>query len=105
MLLLHPISFFNRAEQLANYSPRFGASPVRTDFRIAPKVMMNVKQPHLHIRRLKWSCNTTISELHAKELLTIKDTTKYVGLDVPKEKISVAIALTQLLGAHPARKK
>lgn len=36
--------------------------------------------------------DTTISELHAKGAATMKNTTKYVGLDVSKEKIAVAIA-------------
>ncbi|MNI21166.1 hypothetical protein D3C73_746750 [compost metagenome] len=43
---------------------------------------------------------TTISELHAKGAVTMKNTIKYVGLDVSKEKIAVAIADE---GREPAR--
>jgi len=43
---------------------------------------------------------TTITELHAKGAVTMKNTIKYVGLDVSKEKIAVAIADE---GREPAR--
>gem|GEM_PF-3042573 len=86
-----------RAVQLlfAQLQPCFRLPSAEPGLPIAIKVMMNVKQPHLHIRRLKWSCNTTLSEIHAKELLTMKDTTKYVGLDVPKEKISLPLPIQE----------